>query len=170
MADATSSIFNKKATEKLRSPDDLDKFVSVTNPSVWVVLAACVALLAGLLAWGVFGAVSTSVATTSTYVDGKVMCFLTGEDVATVHVGDTANVNGTRMTVDSVGAIPLSRAEALKVLGSDYLVSVLMKEDWAYPVTFKGNEDYSFATGVPLQTSVTVERVAPITLVLGGKG
>ena len=61
MANASSSIFNKKASEKLRNPDDLDKYLRVTNPSVWIVIAACVVLLLGLLAWGVFGTVSTSV-------------------------------------------------------------------------------------------------------------
>lgn len=61
MAQASPSIFNKRATERLRSPDDLEKYVQVTNPSVWVVLGACIALLAGLLAWGIFGTVSTNV-------------------------------------------------------------------------------------------------------------
>ena len=82
MADVNSTIFNKRAAEKLRSPDDLDKFVRVTNPSVWVVLAACVALLAGLLAWGVFGAVTSSVSTTGVAINGKAMCFLDAEDAA----------------------------------------------------------------------------------------
>ena len=90
MADTESSIFNKKASEKLRSPDDLDKYVRVTNPSVWVALAACVALLVGILTWGVFGAVTTSVNTTGTCVKGSVVCFLTAEDAAKVSVGDRA--------------------------------------------------------------------------------
>jgi hypothetical protein len=55
VAEADNSIFTKKATDKLRSPDDLDEYVRVTNPSVWVVLAACIVLLVGLFAWAVFG-------------------------------------------------------------------------------------------------------------------
>ena len=39
MADEQNSIFTKKASDKLRSPDDLNEYVRVTNPSVWVVLA-----------------------------------------------------------------------------------------------------------------------------------
>ena len=167
MVDASSSIFNKNATERLRSPDDLDKFVRVTNPSVWVVLAACLALLAGLLAWGVFGSVTTSVSSTGVSVSSNAMCFLTAEDAAKVHEGDAAFVGGEQMRVAKVAPIPVSRDEAGKILTSDYLVSTLMSSDWAYQVTFDGDTS-ELADGVPLTVSITVERIAPITLILGG--
>lgn len=32
MAEAKRNLFTKKATDKLQSPDDLDKFVQVANP------------------------------------------------------------------------------------------------------------------------------------------
>lgn len=168
MADATSSIFNKKATEKLRSPDDLDKYVRVTNPSVWVVLAACIALLFGLLAWGIFGTAATNVTTTATKINSGVVCFLETEDVAKVHPGDSALVNGEHMTVANVAATPLSRDEVGVLLGSDYLESVIVKSDWTYPVTFEGEAAANFAEQVPLQAAITVDRIAPISLVLGG--
>ena len=126
MPEATISIFNKKATEKLHSPDDLDKYVRVTNPSVWVTLAACVALLAGLLSWGVFGAVTTNVTTTGVVVDDQATCFLSADDVAKVDEGDVAVIDGKKMKVASVAALPMSRDEAAKILKSDYLVSSLV--------------------------------------------
>lgn len=167
MAEASSSIFNAKATEKLRSPDDLEKYVRVTNPSVWVVLGACVALLLGLLAWGVFGAVSTSISSTGVVADGRAVCFLSAEDVARVHVGDTANVGGQQMSVIEVAEVPFSRDEAHDQLGSDYLVSSLLEEDWAYVVEFSGEGIGQLAQGVPLSVYITTERVAPIQLLLG---
>ena len=166
MADASSSIFNRRAAEKLRSPDDLDKYVRVTSPGKWAVAAALALLLAGLLAWGVFGAVSTSVTATGTCVDGRAVCFLSAEDVAKVDVGDKANVDGEQMTVAEVAAVPLSREEAHGRLGSDYLVSALVSGDWAYPVTFEGDAG-GLAQGVPLTVDITTERVAPITLLFG---
>ena len=167
MADAGSSIFNRKAAEKLRSPDDLDKHLQVTNPSVWVALVACLALLAGLLAWGVFGAVTTSVSATGVVVDDTAMCFLSAENAAKVHAGDAAFVGEKQMKVANVAAVPYSRSEAGKVLSSDYLVSTLVTGDWAYQVTFDGNVS-GLASGVPLTVSITTERIAPISLVLGG--
>ena len=167
MADAGASIFNRKATEKLRSPDDLDKFVQVTNPSIWVVLGACVALIAGLLAWGALGSVTTSVSTTGVAENGQALCFLAAEDAAKVREGDLAYVGDEQMVVAEVSAVPLSRNEAGEILSSDYLVSTLMNGDWAYKVTFNGNVP-KLAQGVPLTVSITTERIAPISLVLGG--
>ena len=165
MAEAPASIFNKRATEKLRSPEDLDKYVQVTNPSVWVIMLAIVVLLAAVLVWAVFGAVSTSVTTTGVVVKGQALCFLDAEEVAKVKVGDVANVDGERMTVSSVASIPDSREEVNKVLESDYLVSALLEGDWAYSVIFEGDVS-ELASDVPLTVNITVERVAPISLIL----
>lgn len=87
MADGASNLFTEKASDKLRSPDDLENYVRVTNPSVWVALAACVFLLVGLFAWGLFGTATTSVSTTGTYVGGEVVCFLSAKDASKVHEG-----------------------------------------------------------------------------------
>lgn len=167
MADATGSIFTKKATEKLRSPDDLDKYVQVTNPSVWVALAACIALLAGLLAWGVFGSVTTQVSTTGTVIDGTAVCLLSAEDVAKVHEGDTATVGGSPMSVGQIAKVPFSRDEAVAYIPSDYLVETLMKDKWAYVVSFSGDTS-NLEVEVPLSVSITTERIPPISLILGG--
>lgn len=170
MADQGQSIFNKKATDKLRNPDDLDKYIRVTNPSVWVVLAACIALLAGLLAWGIFGAVTTNVASIGVAVDNDTpVCFLNAEDVAKVNSGDQAVVGGEGMIVQSVATTPISKAEAGEILKSDYLVSTLVTGDWSYPVYFVKNDGPSnLDPEVPVPVSITVERVAPIALILGG--
>ncbi|MGI6220839.1 MAG: hypothetical protein ACOYIP_03025 [Coriobacteriales bacterium] len=166
MAQPERSIFNEKAAGKLRSPDDLDKYVRVTNPSMWAILIACIALLAGLFAWAFFGSVSTSVGATGVSIDGKAMCFLTADDAAKVGEGDIANVAGEQMKVESVGTVPSSREEAEELLQSDFLVETLMEGDWAYLVTFdrpvRESDD-----GMPLEITITVESMAPINLVFG---
>lgn len=168
MADPNSSIFNKKAAEQLRSPDDLDKYVKVTNPSVWVVLAACIILLAGLLAWGVFGAVSTNVTTVGARSGESVICMVDGGQASQVNVGDQATVNGVPLTVESISELPLSRQEASALLESDYLASTLIASDWSYVVTLSGSDAANLNENVPLSVSITIESVAPISLIFGG--
>ena len=165
MADDASSIFNKRAADKLRSPDDLDRYIRVTNPSVWIVLAACIALLAGLLAWGVFGTVSTSVTATGVSKDGNVMCFLPADTVAKVSVGDTATVGGEPLTVCYVSDIPASRSEITSFVQSDYLVSALTDDDWAYVVNFVGDSS-ELKDDVPLIVDIKTQQMAPIELIL----
>ena len=167
MAEATSSMFTKKASEKLRSPDDLDEYVRVTHPSVWVMLAACVTLMIGLFAWGIFGSAETSVGAMGTYVNGKTVCFLSADRASKIHVGDVANVDGELMKVESCSAVPVSLLEARDIVGSDYLVSTLVEGDWTYVVRLTGDGTYDFAEGIPLTVNITTERIAPISLILG---
>ena len=167
MAETSDSIFNKKAARKLHNPDELDKYVRVMNPSVVVVLVACVALLAGILAWGVFGAVTTRVSATGVVVDGRALCFLVAKDVEKVNVGDEAMVGNQPMTVSRLSAVPLSRDEASAALESDYLVSTAMPGEWAYRVDFNGDTS-SLTEGVPVSVNIATNRVAPISLILGG--
>ncbi|MBQ9057790.1 MAG: hypothetical protein IJ125_01240 [Atopobiaceae bacterium] len=169
MADAASSIFNKKAADKLRSADDLDRYVQVTNPGVWMVLIASVALLIGLFAWGVFGSVTTTINTMGVSVGDTTVCFLNAEEVSKIHIGDETRVGVKRLEVKSISAMPLSRAEAKEILGSDYLAETLVTENWEYFVTFTGETD-GIDYGKPFDMSITVERVAPISLLLGGNG
>ena len=169
MQEPSHSIFNKAATEKLRSPDDLDKYIRVTNPTVWMVLVACIALLAGTLAWAVFGSVTTSVSATGVLnVENRVVCFLNAENAAKVHLDDVANVGGERMTVGFITPVPLSKDEASNYLFSDYLTSALVKDDWSYMLVFEGDTS-NLVPDKPVYITITTERISPISLILGGR-
>ena len=52
-------IFREKSMDRVSSPEALNDYIRVTTPSVWIVLAAIVILLAGMLAWSIFGTVET---------------------------------------------------------------------------------------------------------------
>ncbi len=49
------SIFRKKSLERVTSPEQLNDYIKVTTPSVWIILAATLILIIGVLVWAVFG-------------------------------------------------------------------------------------------------------------------
>ena len=49
--------FRKESLERINSPEELKDYIRVATPSVWLVLLATAILLAGMLAWSVFGTV-----------------------------------------------------------------------------------------------------------------
>ncbi len=53
-----SGIFREKSMERVSSPEALNDYIRVTTPSVWIVLAAAVLLLVGMLCWSIFGRVT----------------------------------------------------------------------------------------------------------------
>lgn len=59
-------IFREKSLQRISSPEALNDYIRVTSPSVWLVLAALIILLAGMLVWSIFGTVEAHAA------DGRV--------------------------------------------------------------------------------------------------
>lgn len=165
-------IFNKEAKDRVMSPDDLDKFVRVTNPSVWLGLGACIALLAGLLVWGLFGSVTTTMDVTGVYMDdsegeedNQIICFLSAADVAKVHMGDDAVVDGHKVKVAYVQGFPTSREDMLDILGNQQsLLGALIHEDWSYLVSLDGDTDQLFSY-IPLSIRITIDSSSPLSLV-----
>ena len=55
-------IFREKTMKRVSSPEQLNDYIRVTSPSVWIVLIALVVLLVGMLAWSIFGTVERQTA------------------------------------------------------------------------------------------------------------
>ena len=54
------SVFRQKNIDRVSSPEQLNDYIRVTTPSVWLVLAALVLLLIGMLVWSVLGTVEAT--------------------------------------------------------------------------------------------------------------
>lgn len=55
-----SDLFRKKSMERVSSPEQLNDYIRVTTPSVWLALAAVALLLVGMIAWSVFATVDAT--------------------------------------------------------------------------------------------------------------
>ena len=59
MTENTQTVFRKKTLDRISSPEQLTDYLRVTNPGIWVVLAAVILLLAGVFAWSMVGTLET---------------------------------------------------------------------------------------------------------------
>ena len=55
-----AKLYRKSSLDRIQSPEQLNEYLRVTNPSVWILLAAVILLLVGFLIWG-----------SLTYIDSK---------------------------------------------------------------------------------------------------
>ena len=55
------NIFRKETLERISSPEQLTDYLRVTNPGIWIVLAAIVILLVGFFVWMSVGIIETTV-------------------------------------------------------------------------------------------------------------
>ena len=166
-----NQIFSDKAMKKLRTADDMEAYVQITNVRVWIVLGACAALLTGLLVWAFFGTAATTVETRAVLLNGKMQSFLSDQEFRLIRVGDQAYIDETPWTVSECSAVPLSRDTAFGMIGSDYLYDKLIKNDQSYAVTFTPEGDPSDSgetavSGTPVSVLIYTRALHPIDLIL----
>ena len=125
----SQSIFRTSSTERLSSPEQLNDYLRVSNPRVWILLAAAAILLVSFLIWGIFGKLPTTITVKGMIHDGKVIGFIEPDSAEKVRPGDTSTVNGTAYLVEDVLRLPLSYEESYAELKNDYARSMLVLSD-----------------------------------------
>ena len=99
-----TSVFRKASIERIQSPEQLNDYLRVTNPAVWIVLAAAILLLAGTLVWASFTYIGSSVSGVAAVENGVMTVRF--EDAAlekNVEAGMIVHVGGASSPVISVG-------------------------------------------------------------------
>jgi multidrug resistance efflux pump len=56
-----SSVFRKSSLERISSPERLNEYIKITNPGIWSILLACLALMIAVGFWGFYGNIPDSV-------------------------------------------------------------------------------------------------------------
>lgn len=79
-----SSIYRKRALDKLASPEDLDRLLRVTRPGTWLVLGAFGLVLGAALAWGIFGRITTRLELAGTLTLSNPVTLVTAQDTGYV--------------------------------------------------------------------------------------
>ena len=46
-------LFRKKSIDKISSPEQLDDYIRVSNPAIWMLLSCIIILLVGMCVWGI---------------------------------------------------------------------------------------------------------------------
>ena len=83
------TLFRQKSLDKVKSPENLDDYIQVSNPGMWLLLVSVIVLLAGACVWGIFGHLDSTVDTSIHAENGTLICFIMNEDFASVQEGMT---------------------------------------------------------------------------------
>lgn len=113
--DMSDQIFRKKSLDRIQSPENLNEYVRVTNPGVWMLLTAVIILLLGACVWGVFGHIETKMKVQTVVKDGVAACAVP-EDVVKpgmeLRIGDasclveTVQDNGVLYLITATISLP----------------------------------------------------------------
>ena len=145
--------------DKVSSPEQLQDYVRVANPGLWMVLLAIVILLAGVVAWGCIGKIDTTLST-AIVTDGGIAVIYIGEsNMEKIEVGMTVRSEDQEYVITEIAQVPI------KVDGSltDYAIhaSGLTVGEWVYEVSIDGVH----SDGVQ-KADIVIESISPISFIL----
>ena len=130
-------IFRKKSVDRMSSPEQLNDYIKVTNPGVWMALAAIVILLIGVCVWGVFGKLETKLPVAAVSQDGQTVLYVKEDNIASVRENMSVYVGDETYKVTSVSSQPVAVTEEI----SEYArhTGELSIGEWVYIVQIDGN-------------------------------
>ena len=96
-------LFRKKSLDKVKSPDNLDDYIQIANPGVWLIIISAIVLLVGACIWGTFGHIDSIIDTVVKVDEQGITCSILEEDVSTVMVGMTVKVGNNQLEIIDIG-------------------------------------------------------------------
>ena len=154
-----SKLFREKSLQRISSPEQLNAYIRVSTPSVWLILAAVVVLLVGVCTWGVFGRLDTKLSVLAVSREGKVTAYVREEDAEKLPENAKAFAGGAEGRVVSVSAEPVPVDESF----TEYMCHVGSLKEGEFVLALA--LDAELPDGV-YEAQIVVDSVSPMSFVL----
>lgn len=155
----SEKLFREKSIKRITSPEELNDYLKVTTPGVWILLASVIILLVGALVWAIFGTMNTEISTVAINTTGnEIRIYVKESKISEVEVGQTVKINGSEYTIDEIERDPISIDNSFP----DYVLHVgnLQVGEWAYRAIVNAEIE----PGV-YEAKIVVESIKPLSLI-----
>lgn len=152
-------LFRKKSVDRVSSPEQLNEYIKVSNPGIWMILAAIVILLVGAIVWGVLGTLDTTLSTVAVAENGELTVYVKEVDIDSIEEGMTVRIGDKEGTITEISTTPTTVDGTF----SDYALHVgnLVNGEWVFAIRVSGE----FTDGVH-NADIVVESVSPMSFIL----
>lgn len=157
---------DRKALDRLQSPDDLDRYLRMTTPGIWISIIACAAILLGIGAWVVFGSVSDHITLRGVATIDGIVCLVDSDTALRIKKGDFAYVNGVPESVTHVEEWAYETSRHKEVGLTDLEIRQLAGDiKTVHPIIISNSQDLEFKKSV--QVTITVDQKTPLAMIFG---
>lgn len=133
----SEKIFREKSLDRISSPEQLDDYLKVSTPSLWLVLTAVIVLLVGIIVWANVDNLETTINAAATVDNTVAEIILTGNDAEIISEGMKVRINNYETEVEFVQYDDLGRAIAIctaEVPSGNYRVQIVTES--IHPISF----------------------------------
>lgn len=149
------NIYRKSQQDKLSSPEELNSYIKVTNPGVWIILISIIVLLIGVCVWGFFGKLETKLSTVCIVNDNATTCYVKDDNIPKISLDKRVYIEDKEYQITSISKDPISVSEEQF---NEYALYVgdLTVGEWVYEVDLNAN----LVSGV-YKAQIVVDSVSP---------
>lgn len=156
---SSNTIFRESSLERVSSPEQLNEYIKVSRPGVWLILGAVIVLLIGVCVWGVLGTLTTTLDAVAVVQGSKATCYVDPEEAKRLTTGMEIQVGESTGSITTVAAFPMEITDDFDAYAR-YL-SELKPGDWVVPVTVNTS-----APDGTYMVKISTESISPISFVL----
>ena len=96
------SLFREKSIQRIQSPENLNEYIQVSNPGIWIIMVSIAFILFGLCIWGCFGELKTVVHGKAVSENGAVSFYTFEESDSEIKPGMSVDLGGQKGTISKV--------------------------------------------------------------------
>lgn len=114
-----TQVFREKSLARMSSPEQLDQYIHVSNPSVWVILGAIVLLLLGGIVWSCVGTIAEREGALVVVNNGVATVYAQQDSAQSMAAGQTFELASETAGVERSGEGILGNMRSELVLSDD---------------------------------------------------
>ena len=159
MASENNGIFRKKVVDSIESPEEMHDYLQVTSSGIWLFLGAVTLLLIGVIIWGIFGRINTSVQVAVVAQEGECVCVVPYDKLTDVLKAGSVTMEYETLTLtrDVGEAVTVGESTDVQLrIAGEYEIG-----DIVVPILVEGAPEDGVYTG-----TVVTESLQPISLLL----
>lgn len=156
-----NNLFRKKNVEKSVSPEQLNDYIHISNPSVWIILAAFTLFLVGVCIWGIFGRLDTTLSVVAVKDDNRVVCFVKEADREKIQVGMPVEIGNETFTITGIEKTPVPVDASIPKYAKH--IGNLADGEWIYFVYIDG---HAVPEGTIFSAKITIEQSHPLYFII----
>ncbi|MBR5509054.1 MAG: hypothetical protein IKV59_03265 [Lachnospiraceae bacterium] len=164
-------IYQKKAVERLESPDQLDRMIFVTSPMTWMLIAGFAVILSAFLAWTFLGTIRQSITVNGMVTENvSLLAYVPLDEIQELKEDNRCLIRvtaGEHAGVELDGKVAqidhqiVSREMMEHTLQNDGLVTYFWQEEPVCGIMVSLEEEMVLEQGELLEMQVIVSEMSP---------
>lgn len=141
-----NNLFREKSIKRISSPEQLNDYIKVANPGVWVSIIAVIILMIGSFIWSFFFSVEEKFSTYVFAENGTMNAIVSEEEISGISAGMKVTINKKAYVIEEIPKRPTKIDDEF----DEYLAHVSGVEygDWIYIVKIQSSDGSVMEDGI----------------------